>query len=114
MTEEAKAAKKAPAKKAAAPKAVKEAPAAEAVMTAKRERDGVVLSNKMQKTIIVQVTRVLEHPQFKKIIRRNIKYAVHDEKNEAKVGDKVRITETKPLSKTKRWRLVQVLEKVSK
>ncbi len=74
-----------------------------------REREGVVLSNKMQKTIIVEVTRLAEHPQFKKIIRRRVRYAAHDEKNEAKIGDKVRIAETRPLSKTKRWRLVKVI-----
>ena len=77
--------------------------------TGKRTREGVVLSNKMQKTLIVAVTRLVSHAQFKKIIKRKVKYAVHDEKNEAKIGDKVRIEETRPLSKTKRWRLVQVL-----
>ena len=76
-----------------------------------RTREGIVLSNKMQKTLIVEVTRLIEHPQFKKIVRDKVKYAVHDEKNEAKIGDKVRIVETRPLSKTKRWRLVKVLAK---
>lgn len=76
-----------------------------------RTRDGVVISDKMQKTVIVEVTRVIEHPQFKKIIRRKVKYAAHDEKGEAKTGDRVRIMETRPLSKTKRWRLVKVLPK---
>ena len=75
----------------------------------RRMREGVVLSNKMQKTVVVEVTRLVEHPKFKKVIRRKMKYAVHDEKNEAKPGDKVRITETRPLSKTKRWKLVTVL-----
>ena len=113
MSEEAKAStKKAVIKKVPAEKVSQQSEAIEA--HAKRERDGVVLSNKMQKTIIVQVTRLMEHPDFKKVIRRNVKYAVHDEKNEAQIGDKVRITETQPLSKTKRWRLVSVLEKVSK
>ena len=79
--------------------------------TGQRTREGVVLSNKMQKTVIVEVSRLIEHPQFKKIIRRRLKYAVHDEKNEAKIGDKVQIMETRPLSKTKRWRLVKVLAK---
>ena len=74
-----------------------------------RTREGIVVSNKMQKTLIVEVTRWVEHPQFKKITKRKVRYAVHDEKNEAKAGDKVRIQETRPLSKTKRWRLVQVL-----
>lgn len=75
-----------------------------------RTRDGVVVSNKMQKTIIVEVTRLIEHPQFKKVIKRRVRYAAHDEKNTAKMGDKVRIQETSPLSKTKRWRLVEVLK----
>lgn len=110
MTEETK--KKTAVKKAAAPKPVEENSGVET--HGQRERDGVVLSNKMQKTLIVQVVRVMEHPDFKKVIKRNVKYAVHDEKNEAKIGDKVRIVETRPMSKTKRWRLVQVLEKVSK
>jgi small subunit ribosomal protein S17 len=74
-----------------------------------RTRDGVVVSNKMQKTIVVEVTRLIEHPQFKKVIKRRVRYAAHDEKNTAKIGDKVRIQETSPLSKTKRWRLVEVL-----
>ncbi len=74
-----------------------------------RSREGVVLSNKMQKTVIVEVTKLIEHPQFKKVIKSKVKYAVHDEKNEAKIGDKVRIQETRPLSKTKRWRLIKVL-----
>ncbi len=74
-----------------------------------RTREGVVLSNKMNKTIIVEITRLIEHPQFKKVVKSKVKYAVHDEKNEAKTGDKVRIQETRPLSKTKRWRLVKVL-----
>lgn len=73
------------------------------------EREGVVISDKMNKTIIVEVTRSMSHAQFKKIIRRKVKYAAHDEKNEAKVGNKVLISETRPLSKTKRWKLVKVL-----
>ena len=77
--------------------------------TGRRTREGVVSSNKMQKTIIVEVTRLEQHPQFKKTIKRKVKYSVHDEKNEAKIGDKVRIIEMRPLSKTKRWSLVKVL-----
>ena len=84
-------------------------PAAVAEKKGVRTREGIVLSNKMQKTLIVEVTRLVEHPRFKKVIRSKVKYAVHDEKNEAKMGDKVRIIETRPLSKTKRWRLVKVL-----
>lgn len=76
----------------------------------KRVREGVVVSQKMNKTITVLVTRLLQHTKFKKVIKRHIKYAVHDEKNEAKEGDRVQIVETRPLSKTKRWRLVKVIE----
>jgi small subunit ribosomal protein S17 len=109
MTEEKKTAR-AP-KKAPAPAAVQTEPAVDTAEAGRREREGVVLSNKMQKTIIVQVTRLIEHPQFKKMVKSKVKYSVHDEKNEAKIGDKVRIVESRPLSKTKRWRLVQVLAK---
>ena len=72
-------------------------------------REGVVISDKMQKTIIVEVTRTLTHPQFKKIVKRRIRYAAHDESNDAKMGDKVLIIQTRPLSKTKCWKLVKVL-----
>jgi small subunit ribosomal protein S17 len=74
----------------------------------KRVLEGEVVSSKMNKTIIVLVTRLLKHPKFNKIIKRHIKYSAHDEKNEAKVGDRVQIVETRPISKTKRWRLVKV------
>ncbi len=76
----------------------------------KRVREGVVVSHKMNKTITVLVTRLLQHAKFKKVIKRHIKYAAHDEKNEAKEGDRVQIVETRPLSKTKRWRLVKVMK----
>lgn len=75
----------------------------------KRVREGVVTSAKMNKTIIVLVTRLLKHSKFNKIIKRHIKYSAHDEKNEAKEGNRVQIVETRPISKTKRWRLVKVL-----
>lgn len=74
-----------------------------------RIREGVVISDKMNKTIIVEITRLTQHPRFKKVVRRRVRYAAHDEKNEAKVGSKVQIVETRPLSRTKRWRLVKVL-----
>jgi small subunit ribosomal protein S17 len=77
---------------------------------ARRFREGVVLSNKMQKTIVVEVTRLMRHSEFGKVIRDRKKYSAHDEKNEAKIGDKVRIVETRPLSKTKRWKLAEVLK----
>ena len=76
----------------------------------KRVREGVVVSSKMNKTITVRVTRLLQHAKFNKIIRRHIKYSAHDEKNEAKQGDRVQIVETRPISKTKRWRLVKVMK----
>lgn len=76
-----------------------------------RVREGVVLSDKMNKTIVVEVTRLMQHPKFKKVVRRKVKYAVHDEKNEAKTGNTVQIAETRPLSKTKRWRLVKVVSR---
>jgi len=76
----------------------------------KRVREGVVVSSKMNKTVVVLVTRLLQHAKFNKIIKRHIKYAAHDEKNEAKEGDRVQIVETRPLSKTKRWRLVKVMK----
>ena len=77
----------------------------------KRVREGVVVSAKMNKTITVLVTRLLKHSKFKKIIKRHVKYFAHDEKNEAAEGDLVEIMETRPLSKTKRWRLVRIVEK---
>lgn len=75
-----------------------------------RVREGIVLSDKMNKTIIVEVTRLMPHAQFNKVVRRKTKYAAHDENNEAKIGNKVRIIQTKPLSKRKRWSLVKVLQ----
>src|SRR5436309_15798493 len=75
------------------------------------ERLGKVISNKMAKTIIVRVERRFPHPKFKKVVTGYKKFYAHDEKAEAKVGDRVRIEETRPLSKTKRWRLVEVVEK---
>ena len=81
----------------------------ESSVQSKRMREGVVVSSKMNKTITVLVTRLLKHPKFNKIIKRHVKYFAHDEKNEAKEGSRVQIVETRPLSKTKRWRLVKVL-----
>lgn len=75
----------------------------------RKTRVGVVTSDKMDKTIVVEVERRVPHPRFKKIVRRTTKFHAHDENGEAKVGDKVRIMETRPLSKTKRWRLLEVL-----
>ena len=77
----------------------------------RKERVGEVLSNKMTKTIVVRVERRFPHPQYKKVVTAYSKFYAHDEKSEAKVGDKVRIEETRPLSKTKRWRLVEIVER---
>ena len=77
----------------------------------RKERIGEVLSNKMAKTIIVRVERRFPHPQFKKVVTSYKKFYAHDEKSEAKPGDRVRIEETRPLSKTKRWRLVEVVDR---
>ena len=71
---------------------------------------GEVVSDKMDKTVVVRTVSRVPHPRFGKIIKQTAKFHAHDEKNEAKTGDKVRITETRPLSKTKRWRLVEVLK----
>ena len=74
-----------------------------------KERIAIVLSNKMQKTIVVQIERVAKHPKFGKIMKKFKKFKVHDEKNTAKVGDRVRVVETRPLSRDKHWRLVEIL-----
>ena len=75
-------------------------------------RIGVVTSNKMTKTITVAVERKVKHPIYGKFVKKTTKFHAHDEKNECSIGDVVRIMETRPLSKTKRWRLVEVIEKV--
>ena len=77
----------------------------------RKERVGKVIANQMAKTIIVRVERRFPHPRFKKIVTGYKKLYAHDEKGEAKVGDRVRLEETRPLSKTKRWRLVEVVER---
>jgi small subunit ribosomal protein S17 len=77
----------------------------------RKERTGEVVSNKMNRTIVVRVTRRHPHPVFKKVITTYNKFYAHDEKQEAKIGDRVRIVETRPISKLKRWRLVEVVER---
>ena len=77
----------------------------------RKERVGDVVSDKMNKTIVVRVKRRFRHPRFKKVVTAYSKFYAHDEKNEAKVGDRVRIQETRPLSKTKSWRLVEIVER---
>jgi small subunit ribosomal protein S17 len=76
----------------------------------RQERRGVVVSNAMDKTIVVQVQTIKAHPRYKKVVRRTQKFHAHDEQNRAKPGDVVRIVETRPLSKTKNWRLAEVVE----
>lgn len=77
----------------------------------RKERIGEVISNKMTKTIVVRVERRFPHPQYKKVVTAYSKFYAHDEKAQAKLGDTVRIEETRPLSKLKRWRLVEVVDK---
>ncbi len=77
----------------------------------RKTRIGVVSSNKMEKTISVQVERRLRHPIYGKFVKKSTKFIAHDEKNDCNVGDKVRIMETRPMSKRKRWRLVEILER---
>jgi small subunit ribosomal protein S17 len=79
--------------------------------TPRRTQVGVVTGDKMNKTIVVEVERLVEHPKYGKRIRRSARYYAHDEAREAKVGDKVEIAETRPISKMKRWRLVRVVGK---
>ena len=77
----------------------------------RKVRVGMVVSDKMDKTVVVAIEDNVKHPVYGKIIKRTLKVHAHDEKNECGVGDKVRIMETRPLSKTKRWRIVEIIEK---
>ena len=77
----------------------------------RKTRTGKVVSNKMDKTIVVAIEDSVKHPLYKKIIKRTVKLKAHDENNECSIGDRVRVMETRPLSKEKRWRLVEVIEK---
>lgn len=74
---------------------------------------GTVVSNKMDKTVVVMVEKLVKHPKYKKYIRKRKKYKAHDEKNECKIGDQVLIIETRPLSKEKRWRIKKILERAA-
>ena len=82
---------------------------ASAVQHKRKNRVGIVISNKMEKTIVVEHIARVPHPKFNKIVKRSKKYYVHDEKSEAAIGDRVRIVETRPISKLKRWALDEVL-----
>ena len=77
----------------------------------RKTRVGKVVSDKMDKTIVVAIADSVQHPLYKKIVKRTYKLKAHDENNECRVGDTVRVMETRPLSKDKRWRLVEIIEK---
>jgi small subunit ribosomal protein S17 len=77
----------------------------------RKVRVGRVVSDKMEKTVVVQVSDLKSHPLYKKVIQRQARFKAHDEQNEAKLGDLVRIMETRPISKDKRWRVVEIVEK---
>ena len=77
----------------------------------RKERQGVVVSSKMDKTVVVAVERKEKHPLYGKFVKKTTKFVAHDEKNECGMGDTVRIMETRPLSKTKNWRVVEIVEK---
>ena len=77
----------------------------------RKTRVGIVTSDKMDKTIVVSVTDNVKHPLYKKIVKRTYKLKAHDENNECNIGDRVKVMETRPLSKDKRWRLVEIIEK---
>jgi len=76
-----------------------------------RQVNGIIISNKMEKTVVVQVERLVKHPLYKKYIRRRNKFMAHDKDNSCQIGDRVEITESRPLSKTKRWRVSRILQK---
>ncbi len=77
----------------------------------RKERTGVVVSNKMDKSIVVLVERKVKHPKYGKFVKKSTKFMAHDEKNECNIGDTVKIMETRPLSKNKCWRLVEIIER---
>lgn len=79
--------------------------------TKRKVRVGVVLSDRMDKTVVIRVDDQLRHSMYTKTVRRTFKLSAHDERNEARVGDKVRVIETRPLSKSKRWRVVSIVER---
>ncbi len=77
----------------------------------RKTRVGVVVSDKMDKTVVVAIKDSVRHPLYQKIVKRTVKFKAHDEKNECGIGDRVRIMETRPLSKEKNWRVVEIIEK---
>ena len=96
--------------RAAERKPIARTPKPESERGRRQERRGVVVSDAMDKTIVVKVDTIKAHPRYKKVVRRSVKFHAHDEQNSANVGDVVRIVETRPLSKTKHWKLVEVVE----
>ncbi len=74
---------------------------------------GIVVSDKMEKTVVVKVSHLVKHTEYNKYIKRSVKYKAHDETNSCKIGDRVQIIETRPLSKDKRWRINQILQRTS-
>jgi small subunit ribosomal protein S17 len=87
------------------------APATDDARNRRRVKQGVVRSDKMDKTIVVVTETRVPHPTYKKIVRKSVRFKAHDENNDAKVGDTVRIMETRPISRDKRWRLLEVVER---
>ncbi len=77
----------------------------------RKVRQGVVVSDKMDKTVLVRIDRQMRHPLYRKIVRRSSKLAAHDERNDAHLGDTVRVMETRPISKNKRWRVIEIVER---
>ena len=77
----------------------------------RKSKTGVVVSNKMEKTVVVAVERLVQHSLYSKSVRQTVKFKAHDENNESNVGDKVKIIETRPLSKDKRWRVIEIVER---
>ena len=95
----------------ASPEVVEEAPPEIPARAARKQRVGLVVSDRMDKTITVAIQRQVKHPMYGKFVKKTTKLRAHDETNDANEGDTVRIQETRPLSKTKRWRLVEVIER---
>ncbi|MEA5115477.1 MAG: 30S ribosomal protein S17 [Geobacteraceae bacterium] len=79
----------------------------------RKTQEGIVVSDKMEKTVVVKVSHLVKHTEYNKYIKRSVKYKAHDETNSCKIGDRVQIIETRPLSKDKRWRINQILQRTS-
>jgi small subunit ribosomal protein S17 len=79
----------------------------------RQEKIGIVTSNKMQKTVVVTVERQITHPLYKRVVRRSARFLAHDEKNQCRIGDRVRIRQTRPLSARKRWRVIDIITRAS-